>query len=105
VLANGSQYGNGARVSPDARLDDGLLDLVVIASHSPWRNVLRSRHLFDGTLARRAGVLSTRVERVVIEDRAGPVWFHADGETLEHHGPLEACVHRAALHVIAPGLA
>ena len=102
VLANGSQYGNGARVSPDARLDDGLLDLVVIESQSPWRDVLRSRHMFDGTIARRAGVLLTRVERVSIENGVGPLSFHADGESLEHDGPLEARIHRAALQVVAP---
>jgi diacylglycerol kinase (ATP) len=104
VLANGAQYGNGARVSPDARLDDGLLDLVVIESQSPWRDVLRSRHLFDGTIARRPGVLLTRVERVLIENGAGRALVHVDGESIDHEGPLDACVHRAALHVVAPGL-
>ena len=102
VLANGSQYGNGARVSPDARLDDGLLDLVVIASHSPWRDVLRTRYLFDGTLTRRAGVRLTRVERVSIEDGSDASFLHADGEPFEHHGPLDVRVHRAALRVVAP---
>ena len=104
VLANGSQYGNGACVSPDAKLDDGLMDLVVIESQSPLRNVLRSRHLFDGTIARRAGVLLTRVEHVTIDPGPGAIAFHADGESMEHEGPLEARIHRAALHVVAPNL-
>jgi diacylglycerol kinase (ATP) len=102
VLANGAQYGNGARVAPDARVDDGLIDLVVIESHSPWRDVLRTRYMFDGTLARRAGVLLRRVERVSIENGPGPLSFHADGESLEHDGPLEARLHRRALTVVAP---
>jgi diacylglycerol kinase (ATP) len=102
VLANGAQYGNGARVAPDAQVDDGLIDLVVIESQSPWRDVLRSRYMFDGTLTRRAGVLATRVERVSIENGAGPVSFHADGESLEHEGPLEVRLHRRALRVVMP---
>jgi YegS/Rv2252/BmrU family lipid kinase len=102
VLANGAQYGNGARVAPDARLDDGLLDLVVIESRSPWMNVLRSRHLFDGTIARRAGVTLTRVERVSIANGAQVIAFHADGESLEHRGRLDVRVHRGALNVVMP---
>jgi diacylglycerol kinase (ATP) len=102
VVANGAQYGNGARVSPDAQIDDGLLDLVVIESQSPWRDVLRTRHLFDGTIARRAGVQLTRVERVTIAESSGPMSFHADGESLEHAGPLEVRVHRQALRLIVP---
>jgi diacylglycerol kinase family enzyme len=102
VLANGSQYGNGARVSPDARLDDGLLDLVVIESQSPWRDVLRSRYLFDGSIARRAGVFLTRVTTAAIDNGSTSISFHADGESLRHNGPLEAKVHRAALNVVVP---
>jgi diacylglycerol kinase family enzyme len=102
VVANGSQYGNGARVAPDARLDDGLLDLVVIESHSPWRDLLRARYLFDGSIAGRPGVSLTRVEHASIENGAGPVSFHADGESLEHTGAFAVRVHAGALLVV-PG--
>ena len=39
TLANGSQFGNGARIAPGARLDDGQLDLVVFEETSRLRDV------------------------------------------------------------------
>jgi diacylglycerol kinase (ATP) len=99
VLANGSQYGNGARVAPDARPDDGELDLVVIEPRSPLANAWRSRHLFDGTLARRPGVIVRRVRQLSIENGPAPVGFHVDGEPSEMHGPLEGKVHPHGLLV------
>ena len=52
ALANSSQYGNGARIAPMARLDDGLLDVVIVRASTPLRDLLRARRLFDGSLAR-----------------------------------------------------
>ena len=101
VLANGTQYGNGARVAPDARLDDGLIDLVIIETATPLRNVLRARHLFDGSIARRRGVFLSRVSRATIDGGSIRMSFHADGESVDHQGPLELRVHPGALLVVA----
>src|SRR5262249_14008697 len=40
AIANGRQYGNGAVIAPHARLDDGLLDLVIVAGRSLVRACL-----------------------------------------------------------------
>jgi diacylglycerol kinase (ATP) len=102
VLANGNQYGNGARVAPQARLDDGVIDLVIVEPESPVRNVLRARYLFDGSIARRPGVLMERVTAVSIDSETRRMAFHADGESIEHEGPLDLRVHRHALNVVVP---
>jgi hypothetical protein len=47
-------------------------------------------------------VLLTRAERVSIENGAESVSFHADGESLEHDGPLEVRLHRGALNLVMP---
>jgi YegS/Rv2252/BmrU family lipid kinase len=101
VVANGTQYGNGARVAPDARLDDGELDLVVADARSPWRDLLRVRFLFDGSVARRPGILCRRVRAASI-GAAGALEYHVDGECHESQGPLDIRVRPAALHVMAP---
>ena len=47
TFANGSQFGNGARIAPDARLDDGKLDLVVFEESSRLRTFAALPRLFD----------------------------------------------------------
>jgi diacylglycerol kinase (ATP) len=100
VFANGSEYGNGARVAPDARLDDGQLDLVVVEPRAPWRDALRTRYLFDGSVGRRPGVLIRRITCAAVGDGPGPLGFHVDGEFGEAPAPITVRLHPAALTVM-----
>ena len=102
VVANGAEYGNGARIAPDARLDDGLLDLVVVESRSLVRDVFRVRYLFDGTIARRPGIVHRRARAISIVCRDGPVGYHLDGECHETSGPLQIGIRPGALLVKVP---
>ena len=47
TIANSAQFGNGARIAPGARLDDGLLDLVVIEERSRWQTLLQLPRLVE----------------------------------------------------------
>ncbi len=61
VVANGVQYGNGARIAPDARVDDGQLDLVVVEERSRLMTLCQTPRLFNGTMARVPGCSIRRV--------------------------------------------
>ena len=37
VFANASQYGNDARIAPNAIVDDGLLDFIIIKKFPNWK--------------------------------------------------------------------
>jgi diacylglycerol kinase (ATP) len=110
VIANNSQYGNGARVAPHARPDDGHLDLVVVPIGSPLANVWRARRLFDGNVPRVPGVLLRDVETMRISNATpggaasanGALWFHADGEVVKGMAPLDIRIHPHALRVRVP---
>ncbi len=39
-MANGNQFGNNVTIAPKARLDDGLLDIVIVKKASKLRMVL-----------------------------------------------------------------
>jgi YegS/Rv2252/BmrU family lipid kinase len=79
TLANAAQFGNGARIAPAARIDDGLLDLVVVEEQSRLATVRSLPTLFAGGIGRVKGVTTQKVKEVVIEsDR--PIAFHVDGE-------------------------
>ena len=81
VVANSVQYGNGARIAPGARLDDGELDLVVVEERSRIATFCRTPRLFTGSLARAGGCSIRRIREATIEC-AEPMIFHVDGEPI-----------------------
>lgn len=101
VLANGSQYGNGARIAPAARVDDGQLELVVVAARGLAWTLAQVPALFTGRVRTRPGVRVERVTTASIE-ADGPLTLHVDGEPHERRGPIEARVLPGALRVVAP---
>ena len=48
TFANSRQFGNGARIAPFARIDDGLLDLVVFEEASRFATMLRAAAAVHG---------------------------------------------------------
>lgn len=101
AIANSAQYGNGARIAPDARMDDGLLDVVIVEGTSVLRDLLRARRLFTGTLARDPWTVVRRGARVVIEGD-GPRAAHVDGQPFAIGPRAEAVVQPLSLTVVVP---
>lgn len=86
TLANSRQFGNGAQIAPRAELDDGELDLVVVADQSLARVAVRIPALFRGTLTEGPGVDMQRLRTAEISSD-GPLGFHVDGEPrVAEHG-------------------
>ena len=101
IVANGSRAGGDVPVAPGARVDDGLLDLVVIECGPARRipglvwSVLRGEH------PGREDVRRVRVESVSLRARP-PMWVSLDGEV---YGDveLEAEVVPSAIRVLTTG--
>jgi YegS/Rv2252/BmrU family lipid kinase len=101
AIANGRQYGNGALIAPRARIDDGKLDVVIIADRSPWAALLQVPKLFSGRLAEGPGVeMRTAVDVEVTSAR--PVVYHVDGEPFVGGASITARVRPAALRMRVP---
>lgn len=99
-IANSPQFGNGARIAPGARLDDGLLDLVTIEERSRLMTVCNLPRLFTSTVERVPGCTVERASRVVVECDT-PMTFHVDGEPVDGGTRLHARVHPHALRICA----
>ncbi|GGU47371.1 diacylglycerol/lipid kinase family protein [Streptomyces lavendofoliae] len=99
VAANSGFYGFGRRVAPDARVDDGLLDVVVIR-HAPKRLFFTMMNeLRTGAHLRRPQVEVLRGEEIRIEaDRDLP--YGADGE-VDAALPVTVRVLPGALRVLS----
>jgi diacylglycerol kinase (ATP) len=99
VVANSQSYGGGMRIAPAARLDDGLLDVVVVGDVGKLEFLATFPKVFSGRHVDHRAVGIHRASRVELAaDRALAVY--ADGEPA---GSLPATfeVHPAAIGVLA----
>jgi diacylglycerol kinase (ATP) len=99
TIANSPQFGNGARITPFARVDDGRLDLVVYEEVSRFSTICALPKLFTGGIERVRGFTTRQIERARIESDV-PMTFHVDGEPVEGGTALEVRVLPKALRVI-----
>ena len=99
AFANGREYGIGARIAPEARLDDGFLDAIVV--EDPGSIVSRfwhARHLATGTPQLSPVVTLRRLTHAVIE-APGEMEFHVDGEPGTARDRIEVSIVPGALSV------
>lgn len=96
----GRYCGGGMLVAPEARADDGALDLVLIR-HMPLLSVLRALpRLFDGRIASHPEVRAWRCGALEIEAPAGAA-LEADGE-LVGRAPAKIGVLPRAVGIVVP---
>jgi len=100
VIGNSGAYGHGLNIVPSARVDDGLLDVLVVrngpkrAIASFMRDAQRGTHV-----ARPEVSVHTAREITIAADRSVPVC--GDGEELTAL-PATARIRPAALQLIRP---
>jgi diacylglycerol kinase (ATP) len=100
VLANSCQFGNRVRIAPEARLDDGWLNAVLVDDRSLLRQFWRARHLL-GDPSRAEGVLRRPVRELVVEG-SPPMACQVDGESFLAGPRVEGRVHPGVLKVRVP---
>jgi YegS/Rv2252/BmrU family lipid kinase len=101
AVANGSQYGNNARIAPLASLQDGLLDITLVERSSFLRMPMLLAQLFGGSLHRARGVTTFRGRAITIKRAsAGPA--HLDGEPVTMPESLTIAIVPRSLKVIVP---
>ena len=101
AFANGQQYGGGALIAPQARLDDGLLDVVAIED-APLAEMMWYVPLMPiGRIAAYHRYQRTAASHAVLTGSA-PIVFHRDGEPEPPAERLEVTVRPRALKVLVP---
>ncbi len=99
AVGNGTSYGGGMRVCPDAKVDDGLLDVTVLEAVSKLTFIRAFPGVFKGTHTKEPYVKQHLIKSAAIN--APHQIVYADGERI---GPAPATieVRPQALHVLAP---
>jgi len=83
AVGNGRFFGGGMKICPEARLDDGALDLVAVGDFSRADVLTRIGRLYDGTHLELEDVASARVRTMTAEPVESDVQIpvELDGET------------------------
>jgi diacylglycerol kinase (ATP) len=101
AFANGREYGNRIRVAPQAVVDDGKLEAVVVADRGPLMRLWAGRHLALGTANRAAGVILRSIESARVESD-GDIIYHLDGEVGRARGSVTVRIRPRILKVRVP---
>lgn len=99
AVGNGTSYGGGMHITPDASYDDGLLDVLVVGPLSIPRLLTVFPKVFSGQHTSHPAVTVRRARTVRLS--AAGVVAYADGERFGEL-PLEIEVVPAAVGVLAP---
>jgi diacylglycerol kinase (ATP) len=99
TIGNSPSYGGGMKVTPDALLDDELLDVLVVKPISKLRFLTVFPKVYSGTHVRLPYVEVRRARKVHVE--ADSIVAYVDGERL---GPLPQTFEAvpSALRVFVP---
>ncbi|MBV9196607.1 MAG: diacylglycerol kinase family lipid kinase [Solirubrobacterales bacterium] len=100
AAANSRAYGSGMFLAPDASLDDGRLDVVIIRDVTKLRFLRLLPTVFSGRHVRLRNVEILRAREVTVSAER-PVTMYADGDPLGEL-PLTLTVTRAAFRTIVP---
>jgi YegS/Rv2252/BmrU family lipid kinase len=101
AFVNGRQYGGAAVIAPGARLDDGLLDIVVVEDAPVAEILANAPRLFLGGIERFRRYRRLAAATAVLTC-ATPALFHRDGEPEPAADRLEVRVDPRALSVLVP---
>jgi diacylglycerol kinase (ATP) len=80
AVANGTTFGHGMRVAPNAQIDDGLFDVVLVEGMPKLDAVFALRKLYDASHVTDPRVHIQRAKEVRITSPAGSIGLDLDGE-------------------------
>jgi len=100
AFANTPLYGGGMKVAPQAKVDDGLLDVCIVGSVGRLKLFAMFPTVYAGRHLRIKEVQYFHAPRVRVETET-PIDVYADGEYV-CRTPVEVSLERGALRVIAP---
>lgn len=100
-IANSSQYGNNAHVSPHASVTDGLLDVCVIKAFPLYKIPLLAYYMFSSHTDRTDLVEIIKGREITIS-REQDAAIHIDGEPLIMGKELKISIVPLSLNIITP---
>ncbi|MEY2507719.1 MAG: diacylglycerol kinase [Verrucomicrobiota bacterium] len=100
VVANGRYVAGGTLIAPEASIDDGLLDIVLIPKRPATELAVLAAQVALGTHLSSETVVFRRASKLTVNSSPG-MWFNVDGELVGNE-PARFEILSRALRFIAP---
>lgn len=101
AVANGPMYGYNFQIAPDARIDDGLFEVVLLKDAPRWQYFAAVPATLSGKIYDESFV-EHYTSKTVVVSAAQPLFVHVDGEGMELNAPLEFSIKPGALNMLVP---
>jgi len=101
IFANSDQFGFNTRIAPDARVDDGFIDVCVIRKMPASQLLNIGYHTMRGTLAKTTFAEYFRGKEIKINNVNDPL-MNIDGEPRIMQSPVNISIKPLSLRVIVP---
>jgi diacylglycerol kinase (ATP) len=98
VVANGRYFGGGMQIAPEAKLDDNLLDMIIVGDFGKLELLSVFSRVYKGTHLTHPKVRLEKGTEISI-DSAMKFLLHADGELLGE-GPVQFSILPKALNLM-----
>ncbi|MEY2499045.1 MAG: diacylglycerol kinase, partial [Verrucomicrobiota bacterium] len=99
VIANGRYVAGGRLIAPEASIDDGLLDIVLIQERSAPELALLAAQVALGNHLSSDAIVFRRAAKVTVNSRPG-MWFNVDGELVGNQPAVFEVIPRALQFVV-----
>jgi len=100
-FANSRQWGNNAYIAPKAKIDDGLIDVVLLHPFPLLPAPFMIAKLFTKTLAHSQYIDTIKAKTVTIK-KAGDIFAHIDGEPYTFKDKIDISIHPRKLEIMCP---
>jgi diacylglycerol kinase (ATP) len=99
TIANTRQFGNNAFIAPEARPNDGLMDIVLIKPFPKIFGALFVLRLFTKRINKSKYVVHLKTDKEIVID-TDETRFHIDGEPVEIQGKVAVKIKKEVLKVL-----
>jgi len=100
TISNGSEYGNGAKIAPKAKVNDGLLDIIVLKPFKALDFIMIPYRFFSGTLHLSPRYQSMLSKKILIDSKDKVAQL--DGEPIIVDGACEISIQKQSLKIMVP---
>lgn len=100
AVANGTSFGRGMKIAPQARVDDGVADVILVLPVPVWQLPLQLPRLYLGRHLQSRYVRWRRAGSVRLDPLASMPPFDVDGETVDS-AAAQITLLPAALRILA----
>jgi diacylglycerol kinase (ATP) len=99
IVANGRYVAGGIPIAPEAVVDDGLLDIILIPERPAAQIALLMAQIFLGEHLKNDAIVFRRAAKLAVNSHPG-IWFNVDGELVGNEPALFEVMTRALRIVV-----